>query len=93
MVRRFGLKFSINPGPSQALAFTEKLRASPLCRTVSPRPGHWDLFTGLCREIGAGPNDVPDAYLAALAIESGCEWISTDRGFAPFKRVNRRPPF
>ena len=27
---------------------------------------------------------MPDAYLAALAIESGSEWITTDRGFARY---------
>jgi len=29
-------------------------------------------------------NLVADAYFAALAIEHGCEWISTDHNFARF---------
>jgi predicted nucleic acid-binding protein len=35
---------------------------------------------------------VPDAYLAALAMEHGCEWITTDRGFARFPGLKWRSP-
>jgi hypothetical protein len=35
---------------------------------------------------------VPDAYFAALAIESGCDWITTDRDFARFKGLRWRHP-
>jgi predicted nucleic acid-binding protein len=35
---------------------------------------------------------VPDAYFAALAIEAGCEWITTDRAFARFKGLRWRHP-
>lgn len=38
-------------------------------------------------------NLVPDAYLAALAIESCCEWITTDRDFSRFKGLRWRHPF
>ena len=37
-------------------------------------------------------NDVPDAYLAALAIEQGATWITTDRGFARFPGLRWRLP-
>jgi len=37
-------------------------------------------------------NLVTDAYLAALAIESGCEWISTDGDYARFKGLTWRRP-
>ena len=33
-----------------------------------------------------------DAYLAALAIESGCEWITTDRDYARFPQLSSRHP-
>jgi len=54
-----------------------------LCVPPRPAPGprHWEIFTRLCRTAGAQGNLVPDAYLAALAIESGGEWITTDRGY------------
>jgi hypothetical protein len=43
--------------------------------------------------VEAKGNLVPDAYLAALAIEHGCEWISADRDFARFPGLRWRHPF
>ena len=42
--------------------------------------------------MDARGNLVPDVYLAALAIETGSEWITTDRDFARFKGLRRRHP-
>ncbi|MCZ2150325.1 MAG: hypothetical protein LC126_21425 [Bryobacterales bacterium] len=36
------------------------------------------------RESGAKGNLIPDAWLAALAIESGCAWVSTGGDYARF---------
>ena len=38
----------------------------------------------ICRRLGARADVVPDAYHAALAIEHGATWITTDRGFGRF---------
>lgn len=76
----------------QALAFTDFLRQQPNCVMIAPGPRHWEIFTGLCRRAGARGNLVPDAYLAALAIESGSEWITCDRGFARFPGLRWRHP-
>ncbi|WP_375482506.1 PIN domain-containing protein [uncultured Mycobacterium sp.] len=38
-------------------------------------------------------NTVPDAYHAALAIENGATWITTDRAFARFPGLRWRGPF
>jgi hypothetical protein len=35
---------------------------------------------------------VQDAWFAALAIESGCEWITTDRNYARFEGLRWREP-
>lgn len=70
--------------PERALAFAETLRGAPNAVPVQPGPRHWAIFTGLLRASGAKGNLVPDAYLAALAIESGCEWVTTDGDFARF---------
>ena len=35
-------------------------------------------------------NLVPDAYLAALAIESGSEWATTDRDYGRFSELRWR---
>ena len=74
------------------LAFTAGLLAQPNAVTVRPGPRHWDIFTRLCRESGARGNIVADAYLAALAIEAGCEWITTDGDFARFAGLKWRRP-
>ncbi|MCX6997583.1 MAG: type II toxin-antitoxin system VapC family toxin [Kiritimatiellaeota bacterium] len=76
----------------QALAFAEVLRTHPAATLVQPGPRHWELFSKLCREAGAAGNLIADAWLAALAIESGCEWITTDRDFARFPGLRWRAP-
>ena len=81
------------PSPlADALAFADQLRESPNSVRVEPGARHWDLFRRLCMEIGARGNLIPDAYLAAMAIESGCEWITTDRDFSRFSGLRWRHP-
>jgi toxin-antitoxin system PIN domain toxin len=75
-----------------ALAATEALRAGPNALAVEPGPRHWEIFTDLCRRADARGNLVPDAYLAALAIEHGGVWYSADRGFARFAGLRWRHP-
>jgi toxin-antitoxin system PIN domain toxin len=76
-----------------ALAFCDSLIALPQTVIVTEGPRHWEIFTELCRKMGATANLVPDAYLAALAIEHGCEWVSADRDFARFRGLRWRHPF
>ena len=45
------------------------------------------------RKSRATGNLVQDAWLAALAIESGCEWVTTDRDYARFPGLRWREPF
>ena len=59
---------------------------------MTPGPRHWEIFARLCRESEARGNLVPDAYLAALAIESGCEWVTTDRDFSRFPGLRWKTP-
>jgi toxin-antitoxin system PIN domain toxin len=75
-----------------ALAFTEAWRHQPNAVAVVPGPRHWGIFTRLCTEAGARGNLVPDAWLAALAIEQGCEFITTDRDYARFSALRWRHP-
>jgi toxin-antitoxin system PIN domain toxin len=83
-----------NPPTPTALAleFLEALRGRPNCVIVSPGPRHWGIFAGLCRRLALQGNAVPDAYYAALAIESGNEWVTADRGFAQFPGLRWRDP-
>ena len=75
-----------------ALAFTEQLRSQPHCAVIAPGPRHWEIFTHLCRRANARGNLISDAYFAALAIESGSEWITMDRGFSRFPGLRWRHP-
>ena len=81
------------PAPvDEALGFADALRSQPNTVGIAPGPRHWDIFGRLCREAGAKGNLVPDAYLAALAVESGSEWITTDRDFSRFPGLRWRHP-
>ena len=81
------------PSPMEtALRFVEGLIGQPNAVRLAPGPRHWDLFTRLCRDASVKGNLVPDAYLAALAIESGAELVTTDRDFARFPGLRWRHP-
>jgi uncharacterized protein len=76
----------------RALAFTRAVRERPHCVHVTPGTRHWELFTSLVNEGAARGSLATDAWLAALAIESGCDWITTDRAFARFPGLRWRHP-
>ena len=81
------------PAPLEAaLAFAGGFRGRPNAVPVAPDARHWDLFTRLCRDAGARGNLIPDAWLAALAIESGAEFFTTDRDYARFPGLRWRHP-
>ena len=77
---------------STVLDFCRRVLEGPATVGVSPGPRHWPLFDGLCRTVGARANVVPDAYLAALALENDATWVTTDRGFARFPGLRTRHP-
>jgi len=80
-----------DPTPTAvALDFCRAVLDAPASVVVSPGPRHWSLFSQLCVEAGARGNLVPDAYLAALAIEHGATWVTSDRGFARFPGLRWR---
>ena len=79
------------PAP-RVLEFIRQVREHPHAVVISPGPRHWGVFLDLCRKTGARGNLVADAYLAALAIESGSEWITTDRDYAQFPGLRWRHP-
>ncbi|MBW0103533.1 type II toxin-antitoxin system VapC family toxin [Pseudonocardia sp. KRD291] len=75
-----------------ALDHLDTLRAAPAVVPLEPGRRHWTVFTDLCRTVSARGNAVPDAYLAALAIEHGCTWYTADRGFARYPGLTTRHP-
>lgn len=84
--------FNVPSQLDESLAAAQLLRTGPSCVLVSPGQRHWDIFAGLCRETGTQGDRVTDAYLAALAIEAGAEWITTDRDFSRFPGLRWRHP-
>lgn len=76
----------------EAFAYTEAIRSRPSFVEVSPGARHWSIFSSLCEAADARGNRIPDAYLAALAIESGSDWVTLDRGFARFPDLRWRLP-
>jgi toxin-antitoxin system PIN domain toxin len=84
--------FSPPASIERALEFANALRAQPNAVIVEVGERHWDVFQHLCTEVSAKGNLVADAYLAALAIVSGTEWITTDRDFSRFPGLRWRHP-
>jgi toxin-antitoxin system PIN domain toxin len=76
-----------------ALAFARVLLEQPHCTVVTPGIRHFSIFEDLCRTAVVTGNLVQDAWFAALAVESGCEWVTTDGDFARFARLRWRRPF
>ena len=77
---------------SEARAFADVLRNADNAVPVAPGPRHWRIFVELVDATRARGNAVPDAFLAALAIESGSEWVSADKGFARYPGLKWRNP-
>lgn len=81
-------KVFTRPTPlSHAIAFCETLRSQPNATVLAPGPRHWGIFTGLCADADARGNLIPDAYFAALAIETGSEWLIHRRRLPPLQRA------
>lgn len=82
-----------DPTPlGRALAFAGDIRNQPHAAVVNPGPRFWPIFTDACRNAKARGKLIPDAYLAALAIEHGCELVSDDRDFRRFPGLRWRHP-
>lgn len=75
-----------------ALLFTESIIGHPDGVIVAPGGHHWKIFTDLCRKVNPKGNLIPDAYLAALAIESGNTWVTTDRDYSRFPGLDWKHP-
>lgn len=79
--------------PAEALEFCDVILNAPAAVPLRPGPRHWSLFRNLVTETGARGNQVPDAYHAALAIEHGAIWVTTDGGFGRFPGLSWQRPF
>ncbi|RKX76477.1 MAG: VapC toxin family PIN domain ribonuclease [Spirochaetes bacterium] len=76
----------------EVFEFTDFIKSCPNVINVTAGERHWSIFQKLCRIVNAKGNMVTDSYLAALAIEKGAEWITTDRDFSRFPMLKWRSP-
>jgi toxin-antitoxin system PIN domain toxin len=75
-------KVFVPPTPIEpALAFCADLIDRRNFRWVEPGERHWAIFRDLCKHLNADGNLIPNLWFAALAIESGCIWVSGDRDY------------
>lgn len=77
---------------AEALTFCDALLRPEHCRIVHPGSRHWGIFRDLCVRSRATGNLIQDAWFAALAIEAGCDWLTTDRDYARFPGLRWREP-
>jgi toxin-antitoxin system PIN domain toxin len=76
----------------QSLSRVQSWLDQPCTRIVNPTERHWIVFQRMLREGQAVANLVNDAHLAALALEHGCEIVSTDSDFSRFSGIRWRNP-
>lgn len=73
--------------------FCNLLLELPNATVITPGERHWSIFKDVCIKSNAIGNLAQDAWFAALAIESGAEWITTDGDYARFEGLRSRAPF
>lgn len=77
---------------AETMTFCEALLKPSHATLVQPGARHWSIFAELCASSGASGNLVQDAWFAALAIEHGCEWVSTDADYGRFPDLRWHRP-
>jgi toxin-antitoxin system PIN domain toxin len=76
----------------EVFQFADYIRSCTNVIAVVPGKNHWSIFQHLCRSVQTRGNLIADAYLAALAIEKGAEWITSNRDFSRFPGLKWRAP-
>ncbi len=75
-----------------AFDFVASTCARPSYLLTTPGPRHLDVLRRMCMEAEALGDLVPDAVLAAVAVEHDCEVVTMDRDFARFSTVRHSRP-
>lgn len=75
-----------------AEAFVDACLVAPAALALRSETRHWSIFRDLCRRADCRGNLVQDAWLAALAIEHQCVFVTSDRDFARFPRLQWQHP-
>lgn len=84
--------FAVPTPVDDVFDFLRAVRCAPNHVTLAPTERHLEIFESLCRDANATGDLAPDAYLAALALDHGCEVVTFDRDFARFTGLRWRTP-
>lgn len=62
----------------------DELFSHPLVNIVLPTARHWEIYSGLLKELNLTGDIIMDAHIAAIAIEHKAAIASTDKDFRRF---------
>jgi uncharacterized protein len=79
--------FEIPSPRADASAFINAVTAQPHYLPTSPGPRHLAVLQRVCDEADASGDLIPDAVLAAIAVEHHCDVVTLDRDFARFSSI------
>jgi hypothetical protein len=80
------------PDPQYVASIVESWFEIPHMSLIEPGPDHLKIVTELLAAAGRGGNLVPDAHIAALAIQHEAEVHTNDRDFSRFPGLRWRNP-
>lgn len=76
--------FPVPSSPTEVLDFVDAVDAQPGYTPLAPGPRHLALVRRMCDRGSATGDLIPDAVLAAVAVEFDCEVVSMDQDFKRF---------
>lgn len=79
--------FKVPSPSSDVFEFVRATTLQPGYVTLESTGRALQLFEKVCIDYEAAGDLVPDAFLAAMAMEHGCQVVSLDRDFARFETV------
>lgn len=89
-VIRIATNWKTHKPPSElreAIGYCNYLKELGWVMMIEPGPHHWAIFTSLLAETNTVGSATTDAYLAALAIEHDCTFVTLDRDSARFPNL------
>lgn len=78
----------VTSSATEAWSFVDTLLSSRAGTLLTAGPSHFSAFQRLSHQINATGNDIPDAFIAAYAVEQNATLVSSDRGFRRFDGLN-----
>ncbi len=84
--------FELPLDPAQAWGLVEGWLANDMVWVPAPTPRHAEVLGGLIKRYQLRGDLIPDAQLAALALEHGLTLCSADTDFARFPDLRRLNP-